>query len=62
MSSSHRRSILLTACFLLVTLVVRGGVLLAFLGRLSADPDGYLALARNLIEYGVLGSEQKPSA
>jgi 4-amino-4-deoxy-L-arabinose transferase-like glycosyltransferase len=44
------------------TLLVRGGVLLAFNGAFNADPDGYRALASNLLEYGVFGAGRRPSA
>jgi 4-amino-4-deoxy-L-arabinose transferase-like glycosyltransferase len=47
---------------LLSALVIRSGVLLAGLDRLAADPDGYKALASNLVECGVLGRERTPSA
>ena len=51
-------------CFSLVLLavVVRGGVLVGQRDRLSADPDGYRALAQNLVEHGVLGRGSQPSA
>ncbi|HET6880314.1 MAG TPA: glycosyltransferase family 39 protein [Pirellulales bacterium] len=47
---------------LLLALLIRGGVLLARFDHLAADPDGYRALAHNVIKNGVLGSGQKPSA
>jgi 4-amino-4-deoxy-L-arabinose transferase-like glycosyltransferase len=51
-------------CFslILLTIFVRGGVLVAEHGRLSTDPDGYRALAQNLVEHGVLGRGNQPSA
>lgn len=47
---------------LLLAVLVRGGALVIQYERLAADPDGYKALAHNVIEYGVFGSEQAPSA
>ncbi|HWB09611.1 MAG TPA: glycosyltransferase family 39 protein [Pirellulales bacterium] len=46
----------------LLALFVRGGVLVARYDRLSADPDGYRALAQNLVEHGVLGRGSQPTA
>jgi 4-amino-4-deoxy-L-arabinose transferase-like glycosyltransferase len=56
------RSAACVLSFLLVAVLVRGGVLLARSHRLSADPDGYQALARNLVEHGVLGTGERPTA
>lgn len=47
---------------LVLALLVRGGVLLAIDGAFGADPDGYRALAKNLVEYGVFGSGRRPTA
>ncbi len=44
------------------TLLVRGGVLLALNGAFHADPDGYRALANNVVEYGVFGASRRPTA
>lgn len=45
-----------------LAVLLRGGVLVSQHNRLAADPDGYKALAHNLIEFGVFGREQTPSA
>lgn len=45
-----------------MVVLVRGGALTVLHDRLSADPDGYRALAVNLAEHGVLGRVRQPSA
>lgn len=50
------------ALVLLLAVLVRGGVLVARYDHLAVDPDGYKALAHNVIEHGVFGREQTPSA
>lgn len=47
---------------LALALLMRGGVLLFAGGALRADPDGYRALAKNLIEFGVFGAGERPTA
>jgi 4-amino-4-deoxy-L-arabinose transferase-like glycosyltransferase len=47
---------------LFFALVVRGGVLLIAPEALSADPDGYRALAENLLDHGTFGYEHAPTA
>ncbi len=47
---------------LLVALAVRGGVFFVAGDALHSDPDGYRALAENLVEFGVFGHEQQPTA
>jgi len=49
----HNRLFLLG--LLVLTLAVRGGVLLARHGDLASDPDGYRQLAANLVQQGVYG-------
>ncbi|OYV93205.1 MAG: hypothetical protein B7Z73_03760 [Planctomycetia bacterium 21-64-5] len=48
--------------FLTLVVIVRGGVLVARCSQLSADPDGYRVLARNVVEHGTLGRERQPTA
>lgn len=47
---------------LLLVLLIRGGALVLQRNRLAADPDGYRALAENLVVHGVLGRDERPSA
>ncbi|MEX2560182.1 MAG: hypothetical protein WD403_09725 [Pirellulales bacterium] len=47
---------------ILFTLLVRGGWLALTAEQLAADPDGYRALAENLLEHGLLGSGGRPTA
>ncbi len=49
-------------CVLVFALLVRAGVLLFSPDALRADPDGYRALAENLVEHGTLGSQDHPTA
>lgn len=49
-------------CVLVFALVVRAGVLLFSPDALTSDPDGYRALAENLVEHGTLGSQDRPTA
>jgi 4-amino-4-deoxy-L-arabinose transferase-like glycosyltransferase len=49
-------------CLVLLVLLVRGGVLVWQRDRLGTDPDGYRALAENVVRHGVLGHDQRPSA
>jgi 4-amino-4-deoxy-L-arabinose transferase-like glycosyltransferase len=46
----------------LFALVVRGGFLAARFNQLAADPDGYRALAANLLAHGVFGHGEVPTA
>lgn len=46
----------------LATVAIRGGFLAARHNQLTADPDGYRALAANLLARGVFGHEQIPTA
>ncbi|NLE37942.1 MAG: phospholipid carrier-dependent glycosyltransferase [Pirellulaceae bacterium] len=50
------------ALLLLFALVVRVGVLFLLPGALADDPDGYRALARNLVAHGTLGEGDRPTA
>ncbi|HBO44334.1 MAG TPA: hypothetical protein DD670_10465 [Planctomycetaceae bacterium] len=50
------------ALLLLLALVVRVGVLCFMPGALVDDPDGYRALARNLVEHGTFGEGDRPTA
>jgi 4-amino-4-deoxy-L-arabinose transferase-like glycosyltransferase len=52
----------LTAVLLVLTLVVRGGVLVMTPGALADDPDDYRGLAENLVRHGVLETERTPPA
>lgn len=47
---------------IVITLLVRGGVLLFAPGALVADPDGYRGLAEHLLERGSLGHAGVPTA
>ncbi len=47
---------------LIVALLVRGGFLLATPHALESDPDGYRALAQNLVERGIFGYGETPTA
>ena len=47
---------------LVLTLAVRGGVLVLTPGTLADDPDGYRRLAENLLRHGTLGDGQTPTA
>ena len=47
---------------LVLTLAVRGGVLVSMPGALAEDPDGYRHLAENLLEHGTFGDGQIPTA
>lgn len=51
---------------LLLTLVVRGGVLWTLRGNLADDPDAYRQIAENVLRYGVFGmgtgSNPRPTA
>ena len=48
----------LLAAVLLVTLVVRGGVLWVLRGNLADDPDAYRQIAENLLRHGVFAMGQ----
>jgi len=50
------------AAVLLVALIVRCAVLLVTPGSLQTDPDGYRAVAENLVHYGTFGTGQNPTA
>ena len=52
----HEAVLLLAAA-----LLVRGGVLVAA-GAFGEDPDGYRALAENLVEHGTFGEGNRPTA
>ena len=45
-----------------LSLVVRGGMLLAMPESLALDPDAYRRLAENLVEHGTFGRGEVPSA
>jgi 4-amino-4-deoxy-L-arabinose transferase-like glycosyltransferase len=62
MRDRQPRDSLLFFSIVLLAVAVRGGVLVAQYDRLSADPDGYRALAQNLVEHGVLGRGHRPTA
>ncbi|MDO5554587.1 MAG: phospholipid carrier-dependent glycosyltransferase [Planctomycetia bacterium] len=47
---------------LILTAVVRGGLLVAAPQSLLGDPDRYYALANNLRTYGVFGEKEEPTA
>ncbi len=47
---------------LLLATVVRGGVMLVGWEQLRADPDSYHRLAENLVQHGVYGFENAPTA
>jgi 4-amino-4-deoxy-L-arabinose transferase-like glycosyltransferase len=51
-----------TSCLFVLALVVCGAVLLLTPDALSADPDGYRAVAENLVAYGTFGSHENPTA
>jgi len=51
----------LAAVVIVAALLFRGGVLLAP-GALHGDPDGYRAMAENLVQYGTFGHGQRPTA
>lgn len=62
-SSNSRVSVPVTVFAILVCAwIVRGSVLLFTPGALTADPDGYRLLAVNLLEHGVFGHGDTPSA
>lgn len=46
----------------IATLAIRGGFLAARYDQLAADPDGYRALADNLVAHGVFGHRDVPTA
>jgi len=52
----------LLAAVLLAALAIRGGVLWALRGNLSADPDAYRQIAENLLRHGVfaMGQSEHP--
>ncbi len=50
------------ARILLLAFVVRGGVILLAPDALKTDPDGYRAVAENLVQYGMFGNRQVPTA
>ncbi len=50
------------AAVILFAMLVRGGALLLAPGALAGDPDGYLRLAENLVEHGVFGDGETPTA
>ncbi|MBN2216479.1 MAG: glycosyltransferase family 39 protein [Pirellulales bacterium] len=58
----RQRAVVGLSGLLLLTLVVRAGVLLVVPGALVGDPDGYQALARNVVEYGTFGEGARPTA
>lgn len=58
----RQRAVVGLSGLLLVTLAVRAGVLLAVPGALVGDPDGYRALARNVVEQGTFGEGTRPTA
>lgn len=47
---------------LLFALIVRGSVLFFWPDALEADPDGYRAVAENLVQHGTFGSGHAPTA
>jgi 4-amino-4-deoxy-L-arabinose transferase-like glycosyltransferase len=47
---------------LLFALVLRGSILVFTPEALQADPDGYRAVAENLVRHGTFGSRQSPTA
>jgi len=49
-------------CLLALGLLVRVGILVLERNALSTDPDGYRALAENLVEHGTFGSQSVPTA
>ena len=55
----HRWSLF---AILLLTVVIRGGVIVLTPGALTEDPDAYRELAHNVLEHGVLGQGRVPSA
>jgi len=51
-----------SAGLIVFALLARGGVLLLMPEALSADPDGYRALAENVVRHGSLGHADTPTA
>lgn len=49
-------------CLLALGLLVRVGILVLERDALSTDPDGYRALAENLVQHGTFGSQSVPTA
>ena len=47
-------------CLLALGLLVRVGILVLERDALSTDPDGYRALAENLVQHGTFGSQSVP--
>lgn len=47
---------------LAIAVLIRGGAFNLRAGTLQSDPDGYRALARNLLSDGVFGSDERPTA
>jgi len=56
------RTSYLPLVLLLFALLIRGGMLLAMPGSLAGDPDGYRALAENLLQHGTYGYRETPTA
>jgi 4-amino-4-deoxy-L-arabinose transferase-like glycosyltransferase len=54
-ATSSRRAWWLFAAVMMAALAIRGGALWALRGNLQADPDGYRALAENVLAEGVFG-------
>jgi 4-amino-4-deoxy-L-arabinose transferase-like glycosyltransferase len=50
------------AVVLLATIMIRGSVVWALRDSLNADPDGYRAVAENLVAHGTFGHGQVPTA
>ncbi|MDD4268288.1 MAG: hypothetical protein PHO07_08070 [Pirellulales bacterium] len=53
---------LIPAALLVLTLVVRAGIIAATPQAFDGDPDAYRAVAGNLVEHGCLGSKDIPTA
>lgn len=53
---------LIPAVLLVLTLVVRAGIIAATPQAFDGDPDAYRAVAGNLVEHGCLGSKDIPTA
>jgi 4-amino-4-deoxy-L-arabinose transferase-like glycosyltransferase len=54
-ATSSRRAWWFFAAVMMAALAIRGGALWALRGNLQADPDGYRALAENVLAEGVFG-------
>ena len=57
-----RGAVFAALAVLVFALLVRGGFLLATLGALTTDPDGYRQLAENIVEHGTFGVDRTPTA